>query len=709
MRAVVLQSIKWIFKVLFRAKLVGDLEVFTKYKKLLIIANHESFLDGPLLWLFLPVKPIFIVHYCVQRNRWLRFFLRFCDYLPVESSQPLAIKKVLQLLEAGRLVVIFPEGRVSTTGSIMKIYEGPAFIAAKSGATVLPIRFSGTSLSYFSRLSDEHPRFLFPRMTMTMLPVTQIALLENAPAKVRRKHAAEEMRKLMEWMIFSTTDVNDSLYHHFLKAVKVFGRRAKIVEDINQIEYRYGYVLKMILALNRLLEKISRREQKIGILMPNMASTAAIFFAANACGRIPAMLNFSAGVEGLQNACIAADIHIILTSKQFIEKAKLEETIAKLKNIRIIFLEDLRTQFQLRDKLWILWHLFFPERINQPHPIAAILFTSGSEGRPKGVALSHRAILSNIAQLKAVIAFSPEDKIFNALPMFHSFGLTVGTLLPLLEGMKLFLYPSPLHYRLIPELVYDRNCTILAGTNTFLAKYAHFAHPYDFYSIRYVVSGAERLNENTRQLWFDKFGLRILEGYGATEAAPVIAANTPVAYRINTVGQFLPGIEYRLKEIEGVQEGGLLFVNGPNVMTGYYRYESPGVLQTTQSEFGAEWYDTGDVVKIDHEGFVHIISRVKRFAKIAGEMIALETVEKIAYAANAEKTHAAISVDDDMRGEQIVLFTTDQNLRREALVKAAQALGIAELAIPKKIIVLEALPLLGTGKPDYMKLKTMMG
>jgi acyl-[acyl-carrier-protein]-phospholipid O-acyltransferase/long-chain-fatty-acid--[acyl-carrier-protein] ligase len=707
MRSIITAPIKWLLKSIFRVKVIGDQNVFKNQQKLLIIANHESFIDGLLLMLYLPIKPVFIVHYCVHRRPILRFFLKFCDYLPVESTQPLAIKKVLQLIEQGRPVVIFPEGRVSTTGSMMKVYEGPAFIAAKSGATVVPIRFSGTSLSYFSRLSDEHPRSLFPHMTMTILPPTHIEMLAQGSAKVRRRHAAEQMRKLMQWMMFITSDMHGSLYHHLLKAIKVFGRSKKIVEDMNQVEYSYGYLLKITLAISRLLESHTKPGQKVGILMPNLASTAGVFFALSARGRVPAMLNFSAGVDGLQSACIAADIRLAITSRKFIEKAKLENVLAQLQNVQILYLEDLRAHFRLRDKLWVFWHLLFPEKLDAPNELAAVLFTSGSEGKPKGVALSHSAILANIAQMKAMLGFSVDDKLFNALPMFHSFGLTVGTLLPLLEGVRVFLYPSPLHYRLIPELVYDRNCTLLAGTNTFLAKYAQFAHPYDFYSLRLVVAGAEKLSDSTRQLWFDKFGLRVLEGYGATEAAPAIASNTPMAYRSNTVGHFLPGIQYQVKPVEGIHNGGLLFVSGPNVMTGYYRYENPGMLQTTESALGKGWYDTGDIVSIDEEGFIRIIGRVKRFAKIAGEMISLETVERIAYEASPEKAHAAISQEDEQRGEQLIIFTTDKSLTREQLILAARNLKLPELAVAKKLIFIKEMPLLGSGKPNYVKLKEL--
>jgi acyl-[acyl-carrier-protein]-phospholipid O-acyltransferase/long-chain-fatty-acid--[acyl-carrier-protein] ligase len=448
-----------------------------------------------------------------------------------------------------------------------------------------------------------------------------------------------------------------------------------------------------------------------GVLMPNVVGAVALVLGLTAFRRVPAMLNYTAGSEAIRNACVAAHVHTIITSLQFVESAKLEPVIADLGDVRVVYLEDLRGEFGFADKLWLaLWALRFPRAVavpTVPQDAAVILFTSGSEGRPKGVVLSHRAILSNIAQVRAVIPFSPEDKVLNALPVFHSFGLTAGTLLPLLTGTKLFLYPSPLHYRAIPEIAYDRSCTVLLGTSTFLGNYARVANPYDFFRLRYVVAGAEKVSETVRQAWFEKFGLRILEGYGATETAPVLAANTPMAYRSGTVGQLLPEIEGRVVPVPGIERGGLLHVRGPNLMSGYLRYENPGQLEPPASELGAGWYDTGDVVEIDADGFVTILGRVKRFAKVAGEMISLEVAENIAFAASPNQQHAASSQPDPQRGEAIVLFSTDPALSRERLQDAARAGRHPEIAVPRKIVHVEALPLLGTGKVDYVALKNL--
>ena len=692
----------------FRVRVQGNLAALSA-PRLVVIANHQSFLDGVLLGLFLPVNAVFIVHTGVARNFWFRQALRLVDYLAVAPSNPMAMKQVIRLVESGRPVVIFPEGRITITGSLMKVYDGSAFVAAKTGATIVPVGIHGATRTYFSRLNGgRNPHRLFPRISLHIQPPTHIEMTQGGPARVRRQKAGEAMRRIMQEMVFASRP-QQTLFEALLDAADFYGRRRSVVEDMKQIEYTYGDLLKMALVLGRVCTRTAEPGERIGILLPNLAPTLGLVFGLNAFGRVPAMLNYTAGVEGMQAACTAAQLRTVITSRAFLEQAKLTEKVAMLQGVTLLYLEDVREQVTLGDKVWlVLWALRFPRRVMarlSPESPAVVLFTSGSEGVPKGVVLSHRAILANVEQIRSIASFTPEDKMLNALPLFHSFGLTAGSILPVLVGADVFLYPSPLHYRVIPELAYDRGCTMLLGTSTFLGNYARFAHQYDFYRLRYVIAGAEKLSDAVRQTWFDKFGLRIFEGYGATETAPVLAVNTPMAYRQGTVGQFLPGVETKLLPVTGIEHGGILHVRGPNVMSGYLRVENPGVLQAPSSEAGPGWYETGDVVELDEEGFVRIVGRVKRFAKVAGEMISLESVEKLAVRVSPKTAHAASTQSSETRGETIVLFTTDHTLDRERLQAMAREGGWPEIAVPRKIIAVEALPLLGTGKVDYVTLK----
>lgn len=702
--------LRGVIRFLFRVQVRGQPEAL-EARPLLVIANHVSFLDGLLLGLFLPIEdPVFVVHTGVVNNPIFRLVLKLSEHLTVDPVSPMAMKKVIRLLEAGRPVVIFPEGRITLTGSLMKVYDGPAFVAARTGATLLPVCLDGPSRSHFSRLSGRHPKQFFPRITLTILPPRTFPWPDAPTAKLRRHRAGEAMRRLMQEMIFASHSPR-TLYASFCDVMQIHGRRRRMLEDIKQVEYSAHELLKMTLMLSRLVARQTRPGERVGLLLPNLAPTLGLILGLPALQRVPAMLNYTAGSEAMQAACTAAEVRTLVTSRAFVEQAGLAGKLDALQGVERLYLEDLRASIGLGDKLWLMaWALWFPRRVElpgSPEDAAVVLFTSGSEGKPKGVELSHRAILANIAQIRAVVDFSVDDKVLNALPIFHSFGLTAGTLLPVLSGARLFLYPSPLHYRVIPELAYDRGCTVLFGTSTFLGHYARFAHPYDFYRLRYVIAGAEKLSDPVRGLWFEKFGLRIFEGYGTTETAPVLAVNTPMAYRTGTVGQLLPGVEHRLVPVPGMAGGGILHVKGPNLMSGYLKVEQPGVLHYPGSGLGAGWYETGDVVELDEDGFVKIIGRVKRFAKVGGEMVSLEVVEKLALAASPSALHAASSQPDPGKGEALVLFTTDPDLNREILQLRARDLGVAELAVPRKIVRVDALPLLGTGKIDYVTLKCM--
>ena len=696
-----------LMRLLFRVSITGDPAVFTNARTL-IVANHESFLDGLLMGVFLPVEATFVVHTEVTKNTFMRWMLKLVPHLLVDSTSPLAIKQICRLVETGTPVVIFPEGRLTTTGSLMKVYDGAGFVAARTGATVIPVRIEGPGRSYFGRLAGIYPRKLLPKVSMAILSRRQIPMPKLPSAKQRRRRAGELMRRILLDMLVATRPQR-TLFEAFLDAKETFGAHYRLVEDIRMQEESYGSMLRMTLALARLTNGLTVKDEIVGVIMPNAAATLGLIMALSATRRVPAMLNYTAGAEGLRAACVAAKIRNVIVSRVFAEKAKLMPVLEQLTEVRIQYLEDLRSQFGLGGKLWVLWHQFFPRTVSlkqSPDDPAIVLFTSGSEGKPKGVVHSHGSILSNIAQIRALADFTPLDKFMVALPVFHSFGLTCGAILPLVSGCKVFLYPSPLHYRIIPELVYDRNCTVLFGTSTFLGNYGKFAHPYDFGRLRYVVAGAEKLSEEVRNLWIEKFGVRVLEGYGVTECAPVVAVNVPMACRIGSVGQLVPGMEHELEPVSGIDSGGVLHVKGPNIMKGYVLYDNPGVIVPPASPRPG-WHNTGDIVFIDEDDFVHIRGRVKRFAKIAGEMISLEIVEQVAAKAAPGFAHAVSTRPDSAKGEAIVLFTTARAIGRDQLSAAAKALGAPELAVPRVVIVLDEIPLLGTGKTDYVRLKTM--
>jgi acyl-[acyl-carrier-protein]-phospholipid O-acyltransferase/long-chain-fatty-acid--[acyl-carrier-protein] ligase len=714
MKVIVAQVLRQVFrlimKVLFRVRVEGIDNYYSAGSRVLIVANHISFLDGILLGVFLPKIPLFVINTYMARYWWVRLFIWPVRFVTIDPTNPLYVKSLIRTIEGDEPVVIFPEGRITVTGALMKVYHGPALVADKTGASILPVYLDGPQYSRFSRLKGVIRQRWFPSIRISIQPPRKIELDPDIKGAMRRQQVGQQLSDIMRDMVFQGGERRTSILQAILDARKIHGGNHIVIEDINRRPLSYSGMIRAVSALGDGLRPRLGEQHNIGLMLPNTIAMVVTFLSMHRFGKIPALINFTMGLKGIQSAIKTAGLKQLITSRQFIDASGLQDIVNGLSNeISIIYLEDVRQDIGAFIKLKALFTSWMPSLLmrnadRNPDNAAVILFTSGSEGEPKGVVLSHCNLLANRRQLHAIINFTSDDVMLNAMPLFHSFGLLAGMVLPLTSGIRLFLYPSPLHYNVIPELAYDVRATILFGTNTFLDGYARKAHPYDFNDARLVIAGAERLQDETRQLWFEKFGLRILEGYGATETSPVVSINTPIYYQTGSVGRLLPGIEYHLHPVEGIEEGGRLMVKGPNIMKGYYMPDAPELLQPPETELGKGWYDTGDIVTVDELQFITIQGRAKRFAKIAGEMISLTVVEQIAKSCWPESEHAAISRPDPKKGEKLVLFTTQPEPNRKQLLNSAKAQGLSELSVPREIVFIDAIPLLGTGKTDYSSL-----
>ena len=706
---------KWLFKLIVKTlfKLVYRLEVsgienyqnaLKSERPVLIIANHVSLLDGPLLDLFVPGETTFMVDTSHTKKWHERFILSMSHFFKVDIHSPYAAKHMIDELKKGRQCMIFPEGRITTTGSLMKVYEGTGLIADKTKAAVLPIHISGAVRSRFSYLDGTKYAFIkrmwFPKIQLHIQPYQTVSIEKSLKSHEKHKHYKQIIFNLLRDASFSASVIERSLFASLVSAKQNYFSKEICVEDINDQKLSLKKLTQASVILGKALQKNLKEEQRVGLMLPNVAGMPASFFALQAYGYVPAMINFTAGQAAIRSACETAQLQTIITSKKFVEAFEIEDLIAGLsENVNFLYLEDVRTQITLFSKIAGL--VTSPKSLagykKSADSEAVVLFTSGSEGMPKGVVLSQSNIINNIEQINAMFNIYSEDKIFNALPTFHCFGLTAGMLWPILKGSKVFLYPSPVHYGIVPEMVYQTNSTFIFGTDTFYSGYARKADSFDFYSLKALVAGAERLRPETRTLYADKYHQPIFEGYGVTETTPVLAVNTPMGYKNGSVGQFVPNVQYRLEAVPGIEEGGRLFVKGPNIMMGYLMPDAPGQLQPPKEG----WHDTGDIVDVDEDGYVWIKGRAKRFAKIGGEMVSLTAVETYINLASPEGHHVVVAVPDERKGEQLVLVTDDNTLSRKTVTDAAKEKQVSELMIPKTVILVEQVPILGTGKTNY--------
>jgi acyl-[acyl-carrier-protein]-phospholipid O-acyltransferase/long-chain-fatty-acid--[acyl-carrier-protein] ligase len=699
-------------------------EVLRTPGPVLLLPNHVSWWDWALIGVCLEEDWRFVTSSVAAERNWiLRSVMKSRRTFPLDISSPYAVKHVAEYLMKGGRLVLFPEGRISTTGSLMKLFDGTGFLIQKTRARVITAYLRGASRLPWSPNGER--KQWFPRVSVHFSEVQEAGRLEHVSARSDREHQTNWLRSRM---IRQQFDVEMELGARTLpEAITRTARQwpsLLVMEDVSMRRVTYRQLLLGASLLAREWRKMpAESHRRVGVLLPNACATPVVLLSLWSVNRIPAVLNYSSGIATVLSCARLAGLKEIITSRRLLEHLKFDAGAFKAAGIELVFVEDVRRRVPAwRQIAGALRHRLFPLPGNgfrgSAEDTAVVLFTSGSEGEPKGVELTHRNLLANMRQMLAVVDIKDTDRFFVALPLFHSFGLTIGALLPLVRGIYAYFYPSPLHYRVVPSALYHQDCTIFFATNSFLAGYARKAHPYDFRSVRYLYAGAEKLQEATANTWMRKFGVRVIEGYGATECSPCISANAPMRPRFGTAGEFLPAIEHRLEKVEGISDAaernsaehphvnpsGRLYVRGPNVMRGYLNPEANAQFRALGG-----WYDTGDIAEVDADGFVRILGRLKRFAKISGEMVSLTAVEEALAGAFPEYgpkfAVAVIARPDPAKGEKLMAVANEPRLTLEQIREALRARGFGNLAAPREIRILRELPRLGTGKVNYRELE----
>ncbi len=695
-----------LLKLRYRVKVSGLENFHNAGDKVLYVINPSSLLDPLLLATSIPADMTFIVNKEIANRSYIKPMRAVAKVIEVDFSSPNSTKEIINALEENSHCMVFHDVQFYVDPQLMRIYEATAVIVAKTKATLLPVRIDGADYSSYSYFQHKANLKRFPKISLTILEPQKIEEKDGISNKARRKALASDLHALMLDLRFRSADTNKSVVQAFAEAIKVHGKSKIIGEDQDGNSISYKNIFLKGQALGWTLHKLYPDEKYVGFMLPNSLAAIVAFMGMQMTKHIPVMLNFSAGIRPVVVAGQTVQLKTVVTSRKFIELAELKSLEEALINdgVRMIYLEDVSKAVSLGTKLKAVYNTLFLkiEKID-PKEACAVLFTSGSEGMPKAVLMSHINVMANHEQTLASVYVTSADKFFSCLPMFHTFGLTVGTFLPLLRGIPVFMYPSPLHYRIVPQLFYESHSTFLCGTDTFFSGYARYGKPFEFFNMRYMVAGAEKLREATAKIYKETYGVKILEGYGVTETSPVLSVNTPANSRDRSVGKLFPGVEYKLEPVEGIEVGGSLCLRGDNIMLGYMRHSNPGVLEPPFEG----WHDTGDIVEVDSERYIFIKGRAKRFAKIGGEMVSLTAVEQALDGLVNEVVYGIVSVPDDKKGEVLVLIIENYEVATSQIASYFAQKGLPALWTPKKIINVKQAPMLGSGKFDYQGAKTM--
>ena len=672
-------------------------------ERVILSPHYSSYLDPILFYLFAPGSPLLVLTPSVVRQKWFSLFAGSLRYVEIDFSDPFALKRIDELWTENNYLIIFPEYEPTTDGQLMKMSDVAITTAERSGAWIVPARACNMQFTPFSRMGERLPRLKAPKVTLISGEPEKI-VVDGAEFGERRRKASLKLDRMMRTVMMCGIWDKKPIFDTLLEQRKLWGKDHVMGIDADGTETDWDGFITKIFALRAVISRIASSERRVGIMMPNSTATLALIVAMQQSGKVPAMINFSIGARTIIASCAIANVKKIITSSKFVEAGNFTPLVDTLKDagIEVVFLERAVSKLSAFDKIACLMasKLATPARDGESaaEDVAVLLFTSGSEGAPKAVPLTHLNIQANTAQVRSALPFYRGDVMLNVMPMFHSFGLCTGAFLPLSCGMAVAFYPTPLHFKKIPHFSYVTKATVVLGTNAFLLNYAKNGSTSDFVEMRFVVCGGDKLKEGTAKLWQEKYGIRVVEGYGVTEASPVVAANSPGYLRMGSVGRMLAGIEWHIKPVPGVEEGvGRLVVKGPNIMGGYLMADG------TVSRLDDDGYDTGDIVRIDDDGFVHIQGRAKRFAKIGGEMLSLAQIEEVIQEIWQDNMHALTTVPDESRGEVLVLLTERQSPDRDELRRGMAHHGLPELALPKRIIHVESIPKIGVGKVDYQR------
>ncbi|TDJ63989.1 MAG: acyl-[ACP]--phospholipid O-acyltransferase [Proteobacteria bacterium] len=718
-----------IFASKYRLQIIG-FENFPESGGVLLLGNHISWIDWAIVQMSSPRPVRFIMERSIYRRWYLKWFLDFCGCIPISTGHyQKALDRITQLLNAGEVVCIFPEGAISRSGQLCEFKRGYEKAAANARGVIIPFYLRGLWGSTFSRKN------ISSRERRENRRKRDIIMAFGSPLAMQTK-ADELKQKIFELSISTWYEYTESLpdvASAWLATAKRLGSKIAIT-DSNGTTISHRRLATAVILASRAI-KNSCRQQNVGVMLPPSSAAAIANMAVMNCGKTTVNLNYTASIEALQSAIANAEIDTIVTSKKFINHLVDRGLVLKplTSDSRFLYLEELIASPGAATK-FLTFALFtivptsvavriFHRRVAIDTP-AAIVFSSGSEGEPKGIVLSHKNIMSNVRQVSDVLNTDTDDIVMAILPLFHAFGLTVTTLMPLIQGIPMVTHPDPTDAANIGKAVAKHRATILFGTSTLFRLYTRMSRvlPLMFESLSIVVAGAERLSPEVRDAFKLKFNKDILEGYGASETTPVASVNIPDALDVGnwkvqrgakqgTVGMPLPGTSFRIVNPETYQtlppnNDGLVLIGGSQVMLGYLNAPDKTAAAIITLD-GLRWYKTGDKGRIDKDGFLTIVDRYSRFAKIGGDMISLTAVEESVRAAldSAKLACVAVSIPDPAEGECIVLIISSAGsdvMDLDSIRKRIMDHGVHPPMTPSRFEIVEEIPTLASGKIDYI-------